>query len=108
MGPQSASTPSGSEDPFLLPSPPSNRCGSPSRRTTKLAHPSATESASKPNTKSHHNNSRNNDSVTNIDANLPCKKTQTTKLFFFAVCHFRSFAFWLVMYSLNYVVFLTV
>merc|ERR1719322_1732867 len=34
---QRESTPSGSEDPSLLPSPPSSRCGSPSRSTTSAA-----------------------------------------------------------------------
>merc|ERR1712043_36821 len=37
----------GSEDPFWLPSPPSNRCGSPSKNTTNAAHPLSTENASK-------------------------------------------------------------
>merc|ERR1712223_889771 len=41
------STPSGSEDPSLPLSPPSSRCGSPSRSTTSAAHPSSTASASK-------------------------------------------------------------
>merc|ERR1712113_1045236 len=41
------STPSGSEDPSWLPSPPSSRCGSPSRSTTSAAPPSSTGSASK-------------------------------------------------------------
>merc|ERR1712099_145098 len=41
------STPSGSEAPSLLPSPPSSRCGSPSRSTTSAAPPSSTGSASK-------------------------------------------------------------
>merc|ERR1712183_773848 len=41
------STPSGSEAPSLLPSPPSSRCGSPSRSTTSAARPSSTRSASK-------------------------------------------------------------
>merc|ERR1711981_23057 len=41
------STPSGSEDPFWHHSPPSSRCGSPSRSTTSAAHPSSTASASK-------------------------------------------------------------
>merc|ERR1712080_263898 len=41
------STPSGSEDPSLLPCPPSSRCGSPSRSMTSAAHPLSTESASK-------------------------------------------------------------
>merc|ERR1712098_262927 len=44
---QRESTLSGSEDPSLLPSPHSSRCGSPSRNTTSLAHPLSTESASK-------------------------------------------------------------
>merc|ERR1711945_41160 len=44
---QRESTLSGSEDPSSLPSPPSSRCGSPSRNTTSLAHPLSTESASK-------------------------------------------------------------
>merc|ERR1712080_147008 len=38
---------SGSEDPSWLPSPPSSRCGSPSRSTTSAAPPSCTGSASK-------------------------------------------------------------
>merc|ERR1719411_115564 len=41
------STPSGSEDPSWPPSPPSSRCGSPSRSTTSAAHPLSTASASK-------------------------------------------------------------
>merc|ERR1712106_225297 len=45
--PQRGNTPSGSEDPSLLPSPPSSRCGSPSRNTMSAAHPSSTASASK-------------------------------------------------------------
>merc|ERR1712130_445568 len=45
--PQRESTPSGSEDPSLLPSPPSSRCGSPSRSTTSAAQPLSTASASK-------------------------------------------------------------
>merc|ERR1739844_275959 len=40
-------TPSGSEDPSWPPSPPSSRCGSPSRSTTSAAPPSSTASASK-------------------------------------------------------------
>merc|ERR1712034_161200 len=44
---QRGSTPSGSEDPSLLPSPPSCRCGSPSRSMTSLAQPSSTGSVSK-------------------------------------------------------------
>merc|ERR1712080_135184 len=44
---QRGSTPSGSEDPSWLPSPPSSRCGSPSRSTTSAAPPSSTGSASK-------------------------------------------------------------
>merc|ERR1711890_12110 len=39
---QRGSTPSGSEDPSWLPSPPSSRCGSPSRSTTSAAPPSST------------------------------------------------------------------
>merc|ERR1712203_855786 len=46
MGPR-GSTPSGSEAPSWLPSPPSSRCGSPSRSTTSAAHPLSTASASK-------------------------------------------------------------
>merc|ERR1712116_126396 len=38
---------SGSEAPSWLPSPPSSRCGSPSRSTTSAAPPSSTASASK-------------------------------------------------------------
>merc|ERR1712014_30959 len=45
--PQRGNTPSGSEDPSLLPSPPSNRCGSPSRSTTSLVHLLCTENAFK-------------------------------------------------------------
>merc|ERR1712126_103802 len=41
------STPSGSEDPSLLPFPPSNRCGSPSRNTMSAAQQLSTASASK-------------------------------------------------------------
>merc|ERR1712130_156129 len=44
---QRESTPSGSEDPPLLPSPPSSRCGSPSRSTTSAAQPLSTASTSK-------------------------------------------------------------
>merc|ERR1712209_396045 len=44
---QRESTLSGSEDPSLLPSPPSSRCGSPSRSTTSAAQPLSTASASK-------------------------------------------------------------
>merc|ERR1711990_1286428 len=40
-------TPYGSKDPSWLPSPPSNRCGSPSKNTTNAAHPLSTENASK-------------------------------------------------------------
>merc|ERR1712203_670685 len=40
-------TPYGSEDPSWLPSPPSNRCGSPSKNTTNAAHQLSTENASK-------------------------------------------------------------
>merc|ERR1711973_564376 len=45
--PQRGSTPSGSVAPSWLPSPPSNRCGSPSRSTTSVVHPLSTGSASK-------------------------------------------------------------
>merc|ERR1712156_653226 len=45
--PPRGSTPSGSEAPSWLPSPPSSRCGSPSRSTTSAAPPSSTASASK-------------------------------------------------------------
>merc|ERR1719210_1576155 len=38
---------SGSVAPSWLPSPPSNRCGSPSKNTTNAAHPLSTGSASK-------------------------------------------------------------
>merc|ERR1712098_814310 len=44
---QKESTPSGSEDPSLLPSPPSRRCGSPSRNTMSAAQPLSIASASK-------------------------------------------------------------
>merc|ERR1711915_528696 len=44
---QRENTPSGSEVPSLLPSPPSNPCGSPRPTTMKLVHPSSTENASK-------------------------------------------------------------
>merc|ERR1719402_1076211 len=43
---QRESTPSGSEDPSLPLSPPSSRCGSPSRSTMSAAHPLSTASAS--------------------------------------------------------------
>merc|ERR1719242_1093109 len=43
-------TPSGSEAPSCLPSPPFNRCGSPSKNTMNAAHPSSTGSASKSDT----------------------------------------------------------
>merc|ERR1711921_26566 len=45
--PQRGSTPSGSEDPFWPLSPPSSRCGSPSRSTMSAAPPLSTGSASK-------------------------------------------------------------
>merc|ERR1711935_1032091 len=45
--PQRGNTLSGLEDPFLLPSPPSSRCGSPSRSMMSAAHPLSTASASK-------------------------------------------------------------
>merc|ERR1712244_207955 len=45
--PLRGSTPSGSEDPSWPPSPPSSRCGSPSRSTTSAAPPLSTASASK-------------------------------------------------------------
>merc|ERR1712141_316600 len=44
---QRGSTLSGSEDPSLPLSPPSSRCGSPSRSTMSAAHPLSTASASK-------------------------------------------------------------
>merc|ERR1712111_142300 len=44
---QRGSTLSGSEDPSWPLSPPSNRCGSPSRSTMSLAHPLSTGSVSK-------------------------------------------------------------
>merc|ERR1711973_217821 len=44
---QRESTPSGSEDPSLLPSPPSSRCGSPSRNTMSAAQQLSTASASR-------------------------------------------------------------
>ncbi len=47
IAPPSASTPSGSVAPSWPPSPPSSRCGSPSRSTTSPAPPSSTASASK-------------------------------------------------------------
>merc|ERR1712210_247921 len=47
IAPPERSTPSGSEAPSWLPSPPSSRCGSPSRSTTSAAPPSSTASASK-------------------------------------------------------------
>merc|ERR1712029_288685 len=40
-------TPSGSVAPSCLPSPPSNRCGSPSKNTMNAVHPLSTGSASK-------------------------------------------------------------
>merc|ERR1712200_337012 len=45
--PQKGNTPSGSEDPSCLPSPPSNGCGSPSKNTMSAAHPLSTGNASK-------------------------------------------------------------
>merc|ERR1712106_787494 len=45
--PPRGSTPSGSEAPSSPLSPPSSRCGSPSRNTTSAAHPLSTASASK-------------------------------------------------------------
>merc|ERR1711874_818257 len=45
--PPRGSTPSGSEDPSSPPSPPSSRCGSPSRSTTSAVPPLSTGSASK-------------------------------------------------------------
>merc|ERR1712211_40945 len=45
--PLRGSTLSGSEDPSWPPSPPSSRCGSPSRSTTSAVPPSSTASASK-------------------------------------------------------------
>merc|ERR1712173_493755 len=45
--PLRGSTPSGSVAPSIPPSPPSSRCGSPSRSTTSAAHPLSTGSASK-------------------------------------------------------------
>merc|ERR1711878_192961 len=47
IAPLRGSTPSGSVAPSCLPSPPSSRCGSPSRSTTSAAHPLSTGSASK-------------------------------------------------------------
>merc|ERR1711973_596917 len=46
--PPRGSTPCGSVAPSSPPSPPSSRCGSPSRSTTSAAPPSSTASASKP------------------------------------------------------------
>merc|ERR1712189_49238 len=43
---QRGNTPSGSEDPSLLPSPPSSRCGSLSKNTMSAGHPLSTASAS--------------------------------------------------------------
>ena len=45
--PQKGNTLSGLEDPSWHPSPPSNRCGSPSKSTMNVAHPLSTGSASK-------------------------------------------------------------
>merc|ERR1712187_581320 len=45
--PQKGNTPSGLEDPSCLPSPPSNRCGSPNKNTTNVAHPLSTGNVSK-------------------------------------------------------------
>merc|ERR1711922_128190 len=47
IAPPRGSTPSGSEAPSWLPSPPSRRCGSPSRSTTSPAPASSTANASK-------------------------------------------------------------
>merc|ERR1712048_1523600 len=46
IAPLRGSPPSGSEDPSWPPSPPSSRCGSPSRSTTSLAHPLCTGNVS--------------------------------------------------------------
>merc|ERR1712168_1319229 len=48
IAPPERNTPSGSEAPSWLPSPPSRRCGSPSRSTTRPAPESSTANASKP------------------------------------------------------------
>merc|ERR1712152_120895 len=48
MGLQKGNTPSGSEVPSWLPSPPSNRCGSPSKNTMNAVLPLSTGNASKP------------------------------------------------------------
>merc|ERR1711997_1131353 len=45
--PQRGNTPSGSEAPSCLPSPPSNRCGSPNKNTMNAVHPLSTGNASK-------------------------------------------------------------
>merc|ERR1739844_490178 len=47
IAPQRGSTLSGSEDPSLLPSPPSSKCGSPSRSMMSVAHPLFTANAFK-------------------------------------------------------------
>merc|ERR1719491_1018604 len=49
--PQRGNTPSGSVDPSCLPSPPSNRCGSPSKNTMNVVHPLFTGNASKQDSK---------------------------------------------------------
>merc|ERR1711997_843779 len=48
---QRGNTPSGSVAPSCLPSPPSNRCGSPSKNTMSVVHPLFTGNASKHDTK---------------------------------------------------------
>merc|ERR1712008_199183 len=48
---QRGNPPSGSVAPSCLPSPPSNRCGSPSKNTMNVAHPLFTGNASKHDTK---------------------------------------------------------
>jgi len=87
---------------ILAPSPPSNKCGSPSKNTTKPAHPLSTENASKLPTQPKLQQ-ENNDNYNN-NANLPCNKQhQKTS---FAVCDYGSvlFVIWPVIYSLNFVV----
>merc|ERR1711973_18185 len=47
IAPLKGNTPSGLEDPSCLPSPPSNRCGSPNKNTMNVAHPLSTGNVSK-------------------------------------------------------------
>merc|ERR1712119_20927 len=67
--PPRGSTPSGSVAPSCLPSPPSSRCGSPSRSTTSAAHPLSTGSASK----KLQNHTQNDKFVLSSDTDHKCR-----------------------------------